>query len=189
MHAQGCEQLRVMGRNDRGHGTARRQTGDIDPGFVDRVAGDDQPGQSCQHGRLAGTAALVGRVKPVPAAHLVGLGRLLRVEHHERGCRGQLIHARTACEVGCILFAAVQHHQQRQARVQRIHGRSLRGHIQIKSVALAIKVEHLPGEGRAARFGRRLFQRWQQFRRCCLVRIEGQNRLGARCSRWRRWLS
>ena len=161
MHAKGCEQLRVVSRNDRGHGAARRQAGDIDPGFVYRVAGDDQPGQGCQHGRLAGTVALVGRIKPVPAAHLVGLGQLLRVEHQTRCLSGQGVHARTSCEVGRILFAAVQHHQQRQARVKRIHGSGLRGYIQIKTVALAIKVEYLPGEGRSAHFGRWVFQRWQ----------------------------
>ena len=155
MHADRSEQARMVRRNDGGHGAARRQAGDVHPGGVHRVAADDLPRQRHQHGRLAGVRALVGDVIPVPAAHLVGRGQLFRVQHHAGGLGSQLVHARAAGKVRRVLLAAVQHHQQRQKRRAALARHGLRRYIQVKAVALTLKVEHLSGEGGAARFGQR----------------------------------
>ena len=81
-----------------------------------------------QRGDQVGLAAAVQRVglEPAPAAlHLPGHG-LLRVQHHETGRVGPLVHARTLRERQRGLAAAVQHDHQRHA-LARHAGRNVAG--------------------------------------------------------------
>ena len=72
--------------------------------------GVDQGGQD---GGLADAGALVGRLEPVPAAHGIGLPRLLRIGHQEAVALGQPVHAGADREILGILRAAVQHDDER----------------------------------------------------------------------------
>ena len=137
------------------HAGARRQAGDV---HARRIQAMTPHFRADQRGDQVGLAAAVQRVglEPAPAAlHLPGHG-LLRVQHHEAGRVGPLVHARTLRERQRGLATAVQHDHQRHA-LARHAGRNVAGEGETPAQAVGELARGLPaaqaqrGRGAVAR--------------------------------------
>ena len=155
MHGQRRHQLRMPQRHKSRHAGARRQAGDV---HARRIQAMTPHFRADQRGDQVGLAAAVQRVglEPAPAAlHLPGHG-LLRVQHHEAGRVGPLVHARTLRERQRGLATAVQHDHQRHA-LARHAGRNVAGEGETPAQAVGELARGLPaaqaqrGRGAVAR--------------------------------------
>ena len=105
MHAGRGIQVGIGRCHDGGHRTAGGEPGDVHAGRIDRKLLRDLTGDAGDDRRLAGTGALVGWLKPVPVAAVVGRGGLLGVGDQEGVLLGELVHAGAGGEVGGVLLA------------------------------------------------------------------------------------
>jgi hypothetical protein len=105
-------QVGIGHRHDRGHGPTGREPGHVDAAGIDLIGAHDLAGDPCDQGRLAGAAALVGGLEPVPAPQGIGGGGLLGVGNQERVSFRELVHARARRKVDGRLRPTVQHDDQ-----------------------------------------------------------------------------
>ncbi|KAF1858297.1 hypothetical protein Lal_00014798 [Lupinus albus] len=115
--ADGGIQLGEFGAEDGRHRTARGQAGRIHARRVHAVFRHDVARHARQDRGLAAVARALGGVEPVPAARRVGAPLLFRIEHEAVVFVRQRVHARACREIGGVLRAPVQHHDQRARRL------------------------------------------------------------------------
>src|ERR1044072_5249993 len=112
MNTDGRGQIAIRSAHDGGGGSTGRQTRDVYALRIDRMVAHDLAGNAGDHRRLALTAALVARAKPVPALRMVGSARLLRIDHEAILLFRQEVHPGTGREIVRRLGAAMKHDDQ-----------------------------------------------------------------------------
>ncbi len=99
MDAGRREHVRIGRGQDRRRRAAGRQTGDEDPGRIGPELRHHGPGDPGDQRRLAGAAALVAGLEPVPAFLRVGGALLARIDDDRALRLGVLVHPRAEGEV------------------------------------------------------------------------------------------
>ena len=121
-------QLGIRHRHDHCHGAAGGQPRNEDPVGVDAIVTAHLPGDPGDDRWLASTGTLITGAEPVPQAVPVRLPGLLGIGDQEGVPLGEVVHPGAGSEIGRVLLAAVQHHDQRH-RLSPISGR----HEQVES--------------------------------------------------------
>ena len=113
MHPDGCIEIGIGCRHDRGRCTARRKPCDIDARRIDGVVAHDLAGDTRDQSGLPAITLLVTGAKPIPALLDVGGRRLVRIGDQEDLLLRQCVHPRAGSEIVGRLSASVQHDDER----------------------------------------------------------------------------